>query len=151
FKIVRGPAHIELKVDPKKGPVLIEVGARLAGVRIPQEVKKYSNFDHYKATIEVFVKGETTFPKRLIFTRHFAVVLCPLLEGGTVKKISGIEEITKLSGYEFHLLSLKVGERVASSTHQASIPLLVFLAHQDRKKLMAEMKMVHELFQVEIK
>jgi biotin carboxylase len=144
----RGAAHIELKDDPVKGPTLIEIGARLAGMHLPEFMRKYSNFNPYTATIEVFTQGKTSLCNPIVLSRHCAVVLCPLLQGGKVKSFAGIKEIEQLSSYNTHQLNLKRGDVVEASTHGVSIPLVVFLAHPDRIQLLKDVHSAHELFVV---
>ena len=148
FGMERGAAHIEIKDDPFKGPTLIEIGARLAGVRMPQQVKKYSNFDPYKATIEVFVKGSTKIPDHIVITKELAISFFPWEKGGKVKEICGVEAIQKLPSYDFHLLSLRPGDILAASTHGSSIPLVVYFAHKDRHQVVQDIAAAHGLFSI---
>jgi biotin carboxylase len=148
FGVVRGPTHIEIKDDPHRGPTLIEIGVRLAGARMPMFVEKYSNFDPYKATIEVFAKGRIDFPRPLILSKHFALVMCPLLRWGKVKNFEGVEAIEKLPSYQMHSLHLKKGETVAPSIIVITTPLIVYLAHENRAQLLHDVQAVHDLFVV---
>lgn len=149
FGIKRGPAHLEIKDDPIRGPTLIEINARLCGAKLPDFVKKYTNFDIYQATIEVFANGKISFPDPLLFYKHFAVACCPVFKSGRVKEILGIEEIKKLSSYEMHKLSIVKGDIIHSSTYTTTIPLFVYLAHTDRKQLFIDLKAAHKLFSVQ--
>lgn len=149
FGIERGASHMEIMLSPQKGPLLLEIGARLAGIRMPLLLKECSNFDPFKATINVFVNGKTTFPEKLIYTKDFAIASCSLAIGGKVKKILGIEEIKKLPSYDFHILAIKVGEEVKPTTHLGTIPLHVYLAHKNREQLLQDVAKAHQLFQVE--
>jgi biotin carboxylase len=148
--IERGPAHIEIKDDPIKGPMLIEVGARLIGSQISEFLRKYSNFNPYTASIEVFTRGRVAVPSPIVSSRHCAVALCPLLKGGKVKEIHGVSEIERLSSYESHWLKVKKGEVVEPSTHGGSIPIVVYLSHSNRAQLLKDVDLVHKLFSIEL-
>jgi len=148
FGLMRGPAHLEIKDDPKRGPTLVEINARLAGARIPEFTGKYSNFDVVKATVEVFVHGTAKVPKEITYTKHFAMACCPLLEGGKVKSISGIDKIEKLPSYEMHQLNIKPGDVLETTKTSTTIALFVYLAHEDRAKLLEDLAEAHRLFQV---
>jgi len=149
FGLKRGPAHLEIKEDPLRGPTLIEINARICGAKLPDFMKKYTNFDPYRATIEVFAYGRFVFPDPLIFHKHFAVACCPVFQSGKVKKISGIEEIETLSSYDKHTLSIEKGDHIPTSTYTTTIPLFVYLAHADRTQLLLDLQKAHELFEVE--
>lgn len=149
FGIVRGPAHLEMKKDPIRGPTLIELAARLAGARLPIYVEKYSNFDPYRACIDVFTKGSCKIPDPVVFSKQIAVALCPVFKTGMVRKIFGMNEITKLASYEAHSLIVKVGDYLHPTTHLTTTPLVVFLAHKNRKQLLNDLKTTHKLFQIE--
>lgn len=149
FHIVRGPAHLEFKDDPVRGPSLIEIGARLAGANLPAFIQKHSNFDPFKATIQVFANGTFTMPNPIIHQKHFGVAYCPLLTGGTISKILGIEQIRKLPSYESHFLDCKEGQTIPPTTILSTSPLTVYLAHSDKEQLQKDLAAAHELFQIE--
>ncbi|MBX7066930.1 MAG: ATP-grasp domain-containing protein [Parachlamydiales bacterium] len=151
FGISRGPAHLEMKKDPIRGPTLIELAARLCGARLPFYVKKYSNFDPYRATIEVFTKGSYEVPEPIVFSKQIALALCPIFKVGMIQKIIGIEEIQKLSSYETHQLNVKIGDLLQPTTYLTTTPLVVFLAHKDREQLLKDLKKVHQIFQIDVK
>lgn len=148
FGIERGAAHLEIKDDPKKGPILIEINPRLAGARMSFLLKEHSNFDPYKKSIEVFVKGKTEMPSVITLKKHCAIALCPLLEGGKVEKIMGIELVEKLDSYESHLLNIKPGDTVTPTSNLTGMPFIVFLAHSNRAELLRDLEQVHALFSV---
>ncbi len=149
FRIQRGSAHIELKDDPVRGPTLIEIGARLGGASIPPFLRKYTNFDVYKANLEVFTKGKTRVPKQISLKKHLVIVLCPALEGGKIQKFLGLEKIQCLKSYDGHMLRQRVGDTISPSTHLGSIPLFVFLANENQAQLLTDLEATHELFSIE--
>ncbi len=148
FKIERGPAHLEMKYDPKRGLSLIEINPRLAGSRMPLFLQKYSNFDPYKKTIEVFVNGTTQVPQNIVMRKHCAVAHCPIFQRGKISEILGVDLITKLASYEAHVLNVKVGDKLTPTTDMTTTPLIVFLAHENRAQLMQDVETVHALFSI---
>ncbi len=148
FEVKRGPAHLEIMDDPQRGPTLIEINARLAGARIPLFMKKHSNFDPYKKTIEVLVHGKTAVPDPIIMKKHCAWVCCPIFESGKVEKIKGIDAIEKLSSYDGHQLNIQPGDLITATTDFSSMPLVVFLAHEKRAQLLKDVEKTHALFGV---
>jgi drug/metabolite transporter (DMT)-like permease/biotin carboxylase len=148
FGIKRGPAHIEIKDDPKRGPTLIEIAGRLAGANLPGLICKYCNFDIYRATIEVFTAGSTIVPEPITYTKHAAVCFCPVLKTGVIKKILGIEQIQKFPSYQYHKISIHPGDQIQPSTALGTIPCSVYLAHADREQLLHDVAQVHNLFEV---
>jgi len=150
FGLTRGVAHLEIKDDPKKGPTLIELGARLPGVRKPDLIQKFSNFDPFRSQIEVFLYEKVEIPTPVVFTKHCGVAYCTFLERGKLKKIEGIEEIKKLPSYVDHMLNLKEGQILSTSTQVTLIPLIVLLANESREKLIEDLENAHSLFQIEL-
>jgi len=150
FGLLRGPTHLELKNDPVRGPTLIELAGRLAGAKLPKYVQKYTNFDPYKSTIQVFAEGSVQIPDPIIAKKHIGLAFCPLFIEGNVKQISGIAEIEALSSYEAHDLNIAVGDLLTPTTYVSTTPLIVFLANSNRKTLLKDLKTAHKLFQVKV-
>lgn len=150
FEIHYGPAHIEIKDDPVRGPTLIEIGARLSGARVPLMVRAHSNFDPFQATIDVYAHGRAHIPEPISFSSHCAIAFCPSLLSGTVRSIHGIDPISALPSYENHWLALHPGDPIAPSTTFTTSPLTVFLAHPDRQQLLTDVEAVHRLFEIRL-
>jgi biotin carboxylase len=148
FELIRGPGHLEFKDDPKLGPTLVEINARLAGARMPLFMKQHSNFDPYQKTIEVFLHGKAKVPQHIVMHKHCAVAFCPIFKQGKILEVRGVDLIQKLESYEDHTLNVKPGDRLTSTTEMTTTPLLVFLAHKDRAKLLHDLEMVHSLFSI---
>ena len=150
FGVQRGVAHIEVKNDPRRGVTLIELGSRMAGVLVPELVKKYSNFDPYRATIEVFVKGQTAVPTPIHYKKYPQIAFFPQFETGIVKRISGLEAIEKLPSYDFHRINIKEGDLILPTSHLGEIPLLCYFSNSDRTSVSKDAARAHELFHIEV-
>jgi hypothetical protein len=129
---------------------MIELAARLCGAKLPEFIQKYTNFDPYRSMIKVFTKGTVSVPSPIISKKHCGIAFCPLFKKGTVKEISGIEEIQDLSSYESHNLNIKVGDILNPTTYVSTTPLFVFLANSNRKQFLKDLKAAHELFEVKV-
>ncbi len=149
FKIEKGPAHLEVKDDPQKGPTLIEIGARLSGGSIPYLIRKYSNFDPFFSNIEIFTKGKAKLEQPISHKKHLAIVHCPVAEGGKTVRVHGIQEIRELPSYDSHKLSFEEGEIIPASSSLVTIPFHVLLAHENRDPILKDVDKVHELFSIE--
>ncbi len=101
---------------------------------------------------KIFKKSNLSCPDFTTCTSEKEVIaLCPLFEGGKVQKILGIEAIEQLESYDSHILHIHEGDSVQPSTHLATTPLLVYLAHEDQSQLLKDTELAHELFVVELK
>ncbi len=146
FQIERGPAHIEIKEDPRKGPTLIEIGGRLAGALLPEIIRQNSNLDLYQSTIEVFTKGTTILPDPIIFKKHLAIYLFSSSKSGVIKNILGLDQIQKLPSYFSHTISVKIGDHISETTSLSTHPGKLFLANADRDQLLQDIERAKKLF-----
>ncbi len=149
FEIEKGPAHLEIKDDSRRGPTLIEIGARFSGGSTPYLIRKHSNFDPFLAAVEVFTKGKTTVPQPIVYKKHIANANCPIKEGGKVVRIHGIHEIEDLPSYDHLVLSIKEGDTIPASTSLRTVPCRIFLAHESKEQCLKDTKRAHELFSIE--
>ena len=92
----KGPAHVEMKVTSARGPVMIELGARMGGDNITTHLVPLSTgIDMVKATINVALGEEPDITPTLhcgSAIRYFEVPF------GTIKSIEGVEEAEKMPG-----------------------------------------------------
>ena len=104
----KGPAHVEMKVT-SRGPVMIELGARMGGDNITTHLVPLSTgIDMVKATIDVAL-GETP---DIIPTLHNGSAIryfeVPL---GTIKSIEGVKDALKIPGIKQITFTKEVGEK----------------------------------------
>lgn len=103
----KGPAHVEMKVTGR-GPVMIELGARMGGDNITTHLVPLSTgIDMVKATINVALGEEPDITPTLhcgSAIRYFEVPF------GTIKSIEGIEEAEKIPGVKQITFTKAVGE-----------------------------------------
>lgn len=105
--IDKGPAHVEMKVT-KRGPVMIELGARMGGDNITTHLVPLSTgVDMVGATIKVAL-GENPDIKPTLHCgsaiRYFEVPF------GTIKAIENVEEAQRVPGVKQITFTKNVGE-----------------------------------------
>lgn len=105
--IDKGPAHVEMKVT-KRGPVMIELGARMGGDNITTHLVPLSTgIDMVGSTIKVAMGEQPDIEPTLhcgSAIRYFKVPF------GTIKAIEGIEEAKKVPGVKQITFTKEVGE-----------------------------------------
>ena len=104
----KGPAHVEMKVT-ERGPVMIELGARMGGDNITTHLVPLSTgIDMVGSTIKVALGEEPDIDPTLhcgSAIRYFEVPY------GTIKAIDGVAEAEKISGVKQIIFTKVVGEQ----------------------------------------
>jgi len=105
--IDKGPAHVEMKVT-KRGPVMIELGARMGGDNITTHLVPLSTgIDMVGSTIKVALGKEPDITPTLhcgSAIRYFEVPF------GTIKSIDNVEEASKIPGVKQITFTKEVGD-----------------------------------------
>lgn len=105
--IDKGPAHVEMKVT-KRGPVMIELGARMGGDNITTHLVPLSTgIDMVGSTIKVALGEEPDITPTLhcgSAIRYFEVPF------GTIKSIDNVEEASKIPGVKQITFTKEVGD-----------------------------------------
>lgn len=105
--IDKGPAHVEMKVT-KRGPVMIELGARMGGDNITTHLVPLSTgIDMVGSTIKVAMGEQPNIEPTLhcgSAIRYFEVPF------GIIKAIDGVEEAQKIPGVKQITFTKEVGE-----------------------------------------
>lgn len=108
--IDKGPAHVEMKVT-KRGPVMIELGARMGGDNITTHLVPLSTgIDMVGSTIKVALGEEIDITPTLhcgSAIRYFEVSF------GTIKAIENVESAKQISGVKQITFTKSVGEESA--------------------------------------
>jgi len=109
--IDKGPAHVEMKVT-KRGPVMIELGARMGGDNITTHLVPLSTgIDMVGSTIKVALGEEPDITPTLhcgSAIRYFEVPF------GTIKSIDNVEEASKIPGVKQITFTKEVGDESTS-------------------------------------
>lgn len=103
----KGPAHVEMKVT-SRGPVMIELGARMGGDNITTHLVPLSTgIDMVGSTIKVALGEEPVITPTLHYgsaIRYFEVPF------GTIRAIKGVEDAKKIPGVKQITFTKEVGE-----------------------------------------
>ena len=105
--IDQGPAHVEMMVT-KRGPVMIELGARMGGDNITTSLVPLSTgVDMVKATIDVAMGNQPDIEPCLHCGSAIRYIAAP---EGIIKSIAGIDEAKMLQGVRDVIMTKVVGE-----------------------------------------
>ncbi len=105
--IDQGPAHVEMMVT-KRGPVMIELGARMGGDNITTSLVPLSTgIDMVKATIDVAMGNQPDIEPCLHCGSAIRYIAAP---EGIIKSIDGIDEAKKVLGVRDVIMTKVVGE-----------------------------------------
>lgn len=143
-----GPSLTEIRLDPVRGPQMIEIGARLSGIELPTVMRRVSSFDPYAATLEVFVQGTRYRMPPVHFKERVNFLFCKAKGSGIVESVDGLEELKALPSYFMSQVFTKPGDQIADARDLASIPLYLYLCHQDENVLARDSKRADEVFKV---
>lgn len=142
-----GPIHAEI-MWTASGPIMVEIGSRLSGGKIPQQVGKFSNFNPLTATFDVFTTGKCTIPHNIEFTKYLWITFHPVPQCGIIKSIHGIEKIQGLPGYKAHSIHIKVGDVLKPTVDLFNIPMVCWLTGDTLEQVRAQAEIAHAEFQV---
>ena len=105
--INQGPAHVEIRVT-SRGPVMIELGARMGGDNITTHLVPLSTgIDMVKATIDVALGNKPDIKPQLNCGSAIRYFVVPF---GTIKSITGLGEAKKLPGVEQIIFTKYIGD-----------------------------------------
>lgn len=125
--------HTEVKLN-KSGPVIIEIGPRMAGDFISSYLVKHSSgVDLDKATILMAI-GEQPNLKPTINNYSYIRYL-QLPAGKTVKEINDLEMIFEKPGVVFAHLNIKKGDIISKITDSAKRPGFIIVEGKSKKEV----------------
>ena len=105
--INQGPAHVEMMVT-ERGPVMIELGARMGGDNITTALVPMSTgIDMVKATIDVALGNQPDIEPSLHCASAIRYIAAP---EGVITSINGVEEAKQLPGVKEVIMTKAVGE-----------------------------------------
>ena len=105
--IDQGPAHVEMMVTDR-GPVMIELGARMGGDNITTALVPLSTgIDMVKASIDVAMCNQPVISPSLHCASAIRYIVAP---EGIIQSISGVEAAKQLPGVKDVVMTKSVGE-----------------------------------------
>lgn len=104
-----GAAHVEIRLTGR-GPVVVEINARLAGGMIPELIRLATGVD----LLEQQLRAATGLPVSLEPTRsrHAAIRFLLPPADGTLRDVMGVETAARVPGVERAVLTCEPGRRV---------------------------------------
>jgi len=139
-------AHVELmKVDDEWK--LIEIGPRVGGYR--DKLHRLScDIDHSLNDLLIRFPKKPTIPKKC---KGFAAAMkwYPKHEGRLVR-LKGIKKVQELASFVDITLEKKVGDTCRFAKHGGKAVFLLTLFHHERSKLLADIKRVEKLIDIQV-
>jgi cysteine synthase A len=104
-----GAAHVEIR-STKRGPVVVEINARLAGGMIPELIRLATGVD----LLEQQLRAAIGLPVCLKPTRSRHAAIRSLLPpaDGTLREVLGVETAARVPGVERAVLTCQPGRKV---------------------------------------
>lgn len=117
--LVNSTAHVEIKLT-ESGPKMIELGARLGGGCISTYLLETSVDGASLTEIAIHIAlGDTLEEPQYRNSGKYAAVRFLVPEQGTIKSVSGIDDVAKFAGLVKVLFFGNIGQRYAISTKNA--------------------------------
>lgn len=138
FGVEIGPCHIEVKVGPR-GPVLIELGARLPGAHIAEAWRAFGQVDPFADTILARLGqrpriADSGLGLELLLGLVFIANDGPL---GVLREITGLAEAARQPGVASVRLHRRVGDLVPRTTDLETMLVTVTVAAGTQCELLA--------------
>ncbi|MEY9928872.1 biotin carboxylase [Catenulispora sp. GP43] len=108
--IRNGPTHTEVRLHPERGPLVIEINARMAGGMIPELVRLATGADVLQAQIVAASGAKPVLPDRASVVAGIRFLLAE--RDGVLDAVSGLRDAAALEGISEVTLSVDKGTRV---------------------------------------
>ncbi len=129
-----GPSHMELIVTPR-GPVLVEVGARLDGCRAPEHLRKAISVDQCELTVDCYLNPTTSLQRWKNYPfkvhKHLTRVFLISEKEGTFLGYGHNERIRQLPSFLKFTSLLTTGSQIVKTSNLFNTPGYIDLIHAD--------------------
>ncbi len=126
---------------------IVEVGPRIGGYRHDLYSLAYG-IDHAINDIRIRIPQKPIVPKK---RKAYATVLKYYpKEEGIITELKGIKKIRELASFRDIVKLKKVGERSVFANHGGTAVFFVTLVHEERSKLLADVRRVEELIKITV-
>lgn len=142
-----GPAHVEIMMT-RRGPILIEIGARMMGGRYYSElIEKAFGTGTHVLSLESYLRPDAfrnrlTQPRPLL--KHVRVVQLISNQRGRLKRLPFLEELKGLSSFYAMNLDLHEGDPIDVTEDLSGSPGQILLVHEDPEVLNREAAKIRE-------
>lgn len=134
--ITIGASHCEVKVD-EKGPVLIEVGARMQGGMVPKVVAEFARHSQTDLCIDAYLRPEVFMQNTEQgnqYYQHAKAYGMANRKAGLVEALH-LENVTQLASYHWGVFLMELGKVLPKTTSFIDCPGWVFLINEDEAQL----------------
>jgi biotin carboxylase len=148
-----GPSHNELMMT-ERGPILIEVNARMHGVQGPRVIELSTGTNKAEYACDIFVGDQKLFnslykagPSRFLYqvkSQCFQLVLCCPRSGYYTRTLQDAIGALQLPSVVEVLSAKQVGDFQAASIDLPTSPGTVLMVHHSRAQLEADMRKIRE-------
>lgn len=112
---------------------------------------EYSDFNPYKATIDVFRHGKIDLSKHSFkFDKTCAHLFIPSEVNGKLNSLQGANEVENLSSFLRWLKKPLIGQSIYQSTFLGDIPTEFIMANEDRAVLLHDMQQARVLLKYDV-
>ncbi len=131
--IEHGPAHAEVIITAE-GPVLVEIGARLAGTQIPVFVNECTDKNPVQLTVDSYCDekkfiSESEHP--YVIKKHARLLYLHANQSGRLKSFPSLHKIRSLSSYHQLNMQTSIGERLSKTIDLSTVAGVLELANND--------------------
>lgn len=146
--IDNGFIHLEVIDDTRKGPVLVDIGARLIGGHFTTLIKKLGLGDPFRTTLKLYDGTLKLEDIHYNPQRGMSGVFLPIHQSGKVKSVEGIDEICRRPGYSFHFCSVKPGQEVKRSEELGNMAATFYISTEKDSELRKEIQFIRDTFRL---
>jgi hypothetical protein len=135
---------------PRKGPAIIETGARLMGAAMDRDSYRAAGMRTQASIYAEALAGTatdwagTSGRRHYAFGKHLTKLLFSFGEAGHVRSIDGLERLRDLPSFHAHYRALKVGGRVWKTADTLACGGVVYLIHEDAEQIAADIGRIRE-------
>ena len=132
-----GPAHIEVMLT-ESGPVLIELGARISGVTMPELDEITILHGQIELTIDAYTDEnafDTKIKKPRQLLKHTELITTFSFREGIVKDCKGLDQIRFLDSYFSERIKFRAGDFITPTRNIFSSPGFIILIHDDPEQI----------------
>lgn len=142
-----GPAHAEV-ILTKEGPVLVEVGARLAGTHIPVLVAECTGQSPVELTVDAYCDEQKFFNRAeqsYTIKKQGRILYLQINKSGCLKAFPYLKQIKNLSSYHQLRMKVSIGEMVSKTSDLYTIAGILELANEDEATLNSDLAWVKSI------
>lgn len=147
--IRNGAAHTEVIFNNEDGPVIVETGARTAGLVTNQEVlKNVLGYSHSSLTVESYVNPKK-FKERMelpySINSNLTVLFLAAQKRGVIKNCKGLKKLKDLPSYYSCDTILEENMVIDKTTDSTTHPGYVYLVHKSEQTIKQDQRVIRDL------